>query len=460
MNNTSFKDKSGHVFERNGFIFRRINICGKENYEHLMNSGLYDELVKKNLLISHKEYEPFDDLLSSNDSEFYKLIKPEQIKYITYPYEWCFSALKDAALLTLKIQKTALKYSMTLKDASAYNIQFLKGQPIFIDTLSFEMYKDDSPWNPYRQFCQQFLGPLALMSYTDIDLNKLLTIYIDGIPLKIQTKLLPLKTKLNPLLLSHIHLHSFIQKKYESDTLSAQLPRTIDQNSLIALIDSLEDAVKSLKFPNIKTQWGDYYKNTNYTERSFQEKQEIISKYIDILAPESLCDLGANRGDFTRIASEKNINSVAFDIDPAAVEDNYRKVKKEKNGHLLPLIQDLTNPSPSIGFANDERQSFTKRFKCDVIMALALIHHLAICDNLPFENIAQFFSSLAPNLIIEFVPKEDSKVQLLLSTRDDIFDKYDKENFETEFRKYYEIIEQQKLEGSERILYLMKRKQK
>ena len=204
MNNTSYKDPCGFVFEFEGEIFRQVNLCAKEDYDFLMESGLYKKLVQNNLLVSHEEV----SLKKEKDPEVYKFIKPQQLKYITYPYEWSFSALKDAAVLTLKIQKMALAHKMTLKDASAYNIQFVNGRPVFIDTLSFERYKKDTPWSAYGQFCRHFLAPLALMSYTDISLNKLLISNIDGIPLETAQKLLPFNAKLNFGIFTHIVMHA------------------------------------------------------------------------------------------------------------------------------------------------------------------------------------------------------------------------------------------------------------
>ena len=171
-----------------------------------------------------------------------------------------------------------------------------------------------------------------------------------------------------------------------------------------------------------------------------------------------MCDLGANNGEFSRVAMKRGVEIVSLDIDPMAVEENYSKAKKNKEKSLLPLIQDFTNPSPAIGFSNDERMSFNERFKCDVVMALALIHHLSISNNLPFANIAKFLVSLAPNLIIEFVPKSDSKVQTLLSSREDIFVNYDVDNFEKDFGEYYDILKSVKINGSDRIMYLMRAK--
>ena len=313
-------------------------------------------------------------------------------------------------------------------------------------------------WDGYKQFCSHFLAPLALMAYNDISLNKLLISNIDGIPLNVVVNLLPFKARLNPLLFIHIYLHSLNQKKYESAGSCKNNSLNLDKKALLALIDSLEDCVKSLSLPKIQTEWSNYYNNTNYSDESFADKKTIIEDFLDTLSSKSLCDLGANNGEFSRVAMKRGVEIVSLDIDPMAVEENYSKAKKNKEKSLLPLIQDFTNPSPAIGFSNDERMSFNERFKCDVVMALALIHHLSISNNLPFANIAKFLVSLAPNLIIEFVPKSDSKVQTLLSSREDIFVNYDVDNFEKDFGEYYDILKSVKINGSDRIMYLMRAK--
>lgn len=457
MHNTSFKDPSGFIFLKNNTIYRQINQSYKENYEFLINSGLYQVLVDKKYLIPHKEVE----LNKNVEENFYKFIEPENINFISYAYEWSFSQLKDAALLTLEIQKLALKHGMILKDATNFNIQFKDGKPIFIDTLSFDKYKTNTPWQAYKQFCQHFLSPLALMSHTDIRLNELLKNHIDGIPLDLTCKLLPAKSKFNFGLLTNLFLHSDAQKKYENEKLNSNknIPK-LSLFALNALIDSLVDCVKSLKLPNIDTEWGKYYLNTNYTDKAFLSKKETISNFIEIIKPQTVWDLGANRGDFSRIASDKKINTISFDIDPIAVEKNYLHCKHTNESFILPLTLDLTNPTPDIGFMNEERSGFIKRAGADLTMALALIHHLAISNNLPFENIANLFSLISPSLIIEFVPKEDSKVQTLLASREDIFPDYNEFSFKESFEKYFEIIEEQKVFDSKRTLYLMRKKVK
>ncbi len=454
INSASFRDPSGFVFEEKGKIYRQINEIYKDDYELLMKSGLYEDLVKEKLLISHKEVDT-----KSKDTNAYKIIQPKCLSFISYPYEWCFSQLQDAALLTLKIQKTALKYGMSLKDASAYNIQFNEGKPIFIDTLSFEKYEEGKPWVAYKQFCQFFVAPLALMSYKNVELGKLLTNYIDGIPLDLANDLLPLKSKLNLSIFSHIYLHSKAQKKHSSDGVKSKENNIkISKQSLLAIIYSLENTIKNLKNIENETEWGDYYSFTNYNKTSFKNKKIVIEKYLKKIKAKSVWDLGANNGEFSRIASNLQIPTVAFDIDPKAVEINYRITKQKNEKFMLPLRIDLTNPSPAIGWANDERKSLAERGPVDLLMALALIHHLAISNNLPFAKIAQYFSTLGKYLIIEFVPKEDSKVKILLSTRKDIFSEYDQKSFEIEFSKYFRIIEQDEISFSKRHIYLMIRR--
>ena len=448
----SFRDPSGFLFKENGKIYRRINKVYADDYEQLMFSGLYNKLVENHLLIPHIETE----FKSADNDLLYKIIQPELVQFISYPYEWSFSQLKDAALTTLNIQKIAMEHGMSLKDSTAYNIQFWNGKPVLIDTLSFEKYKEGEPWVAYKQFCQHFLLPLVLMSYTDIRLSQLFRIYIDGIPLDLGAKLLPRKTRFKFSIFAHIHLHAKSQKKYEDKAIEKK--SRISKFKLLALIDSLETTVKNLKWNPKGTEWADYYDITNYSSDAFKCKKNYIEEFLKSINPASIWDLGANTGIFSRIASEKNIPTISFDVDPAAVEKNYQICKEKNETNILPLVLDLTNPSGGIGWANQERMSFIERGPVDTVFALALIHHLAISNNLPLINIAEFFSSICKFLIIEFVPKSDSQVKKLLLTREDIFDKYDKENFEKDFDNYFNIRKYLKIEGSERYLYLMEKK--
>ena len=451
---SSFRDPSGFLFYRDGSIFRQVNSIYQENYDHLVNSGLYENLVNAELLIPHEEIDIEDAL----PHLAYKVIKPELIPFVSYPYEWSFSQLKDAALTTLRVQKKSLDFGMSLKDCSAYNIQFRKSKPIFIDTLSFEKYHEGQPWVAYRQFCQHFLAPLALMSYRDVRLNQLLRIYIDGIPLDLASSLLPFRTRFIFSLLSHIHLHARSQKHYADKSVDIS-GRRVSRLSFLGLISNLESAVKKLRWRPGGTEWANYYEDTNYSSDAIEHKRQIVAEFLEKIKPNSVWDLGANVGMFSRIASDKGIETISFDIDPAAVEINYLECVKKGEAHILPLVLDLTNPSPGIGWQNAERMSILERGPAHTVLALALVHHLAISNNVPFEKIAEFLYNTCSSLIIEFVPKADSQVQRLLSTREDIFPDYKQQVFEQEFERYFTVQSCAGIKDSERILYLMQRSQ-
>jgi hypothetical protein len=449
----SFRDPSGFLFYKDGSIYRQVNITYKENYDHLMNSGLYETLVNADFLIPHDE----SDIEYARSDKAYKIIKPELIPFISYPYEWCFSQLKDAALNTLEIQRKSLDFGMSLKDCSAYNIQFRKGKPIFIDTLSFEKYHEGRPWVAYRQFCQHFLAPLSLMSYKDIRLNQLFRVYIDGLPLDLVSSLLPSRTRFIFSLLSHIHLHAKSQKHFADKTVNTS-GHKMGRLSFLGLIDNLESAIKKLKWQPQGTEWADYYEDINYSSGALQHKKQIVAEFINEVKPKTVWDLGSNVGMFSRITSDKGIQTISFDIDPAAVEKSYLECIAKSETNILPLLFDLTNPSPGIGWENQERMSLIERGPADAVLALALIHHLAISNNLPIDKLAEFFCKICNYLIIEFVPKSDSQVQRLLSTRDDIFLCYTQVFFENSFGKYFATLNSAKISDSERRLYLMKRR--
>lgn len=446
----SFRDPSGYVFYHNGEIYRQVNHGYKENYDYLISSKLYDTLISKGLLIPHREV----DIPGPEHENAYKIIRPEKVPFISYPFEWCYSQLKDAALVTLALHKTALEYGMWLKDASAYNIQFLNGKPILIDTLSFEVYPEEEPWVAYRQYCQHFLAPLALMSLKDIRLNQLLRIYIDGVPLDLASKLLPFRSLFSLSLLSHIHAHARTQK-YFAHRIRNRKKRKMSRVGMLGIIDNLEKIVEKLKWRNFDTEWNDYYEKNIYTNGAFHEKQKIVSEFLDKLQPRKVWDMGANTGVFSRIAAGKGIPTISFDIDPACVENNYLKVKSDSDRNLLPLMLDLTNPSPNLGWQNNERKSVIERGPADTVIALALVHHLSISNNIPLDLLALFFLKIGHSLIIEFIPKSDPQVQILLASRQDIFPRYDQENFEKSFHHYFHIEDAVKIHQTQRVVYRM-----
>ena len=451
----SFRDPSGFLFYREGAVYRQVNISYKENYDYFMDSGLYESLTNSSLLISHEE----SHVKAAQPNNVYKIIKPELIPFISYPYEWSFSQLKEAALITLQIQKKSLEFGMTLKDGSAYNIQFRNGAPIFIDTLSFEKYQEGQSWVAYRQFCQHFLAPLALMANCDIRLGQLLRLDVDGVPLDLASSLLPFRTWLKFSLLSHIHLHAKSQKHFANKTVNKN-GRKMSRLSFLGLIDSLKAAIKQLKWIPKGTEWAEYYKDNNYSQEALEHKKEIVEAFLEKVNPLRVWDLGANTGYFSRISSGKGIQTISFDFDAAAVEKNYRSCCEEGETKILPLLLDLSNPSPGVGWENQERMSLLERGPVDAVLALALVHHLGISKNLPLNRIAEFFADICNTLIIEFVPKSDSQAQRLLATREDIFPNYTQAAFEAEFDQYFFMPNSVRIKDSKRTLYLMQRRVK
>lgn len=456
----SFRDPSGFVFSHEGAVYRQVNAIYASAFDQFVESGLYDQLTRKAYLVAHEEIDPGN--LPPPQPGCHKLLKPEQLPFISYPYEWSFSQLKDAALLTLRIHALALKHGFALKDASAYNIEFIGSKPIFIDTLSFEPYIEGKPWTAYRQFCQHFLAPLALIATRGPEFSKMLTAFIDGIPLGFASRALPNRTKLNYGLMAHLHAHAKIQDEYAdaaSDGKSSKAKEAqLSKSSQRALVESLARTIDKLTWSIPKTEWGDYYDNTNYSDASAEHKKTLVDVFLSEI-PGTLNvvqDLGANQGDFSRIAAARADTVIAQDIDPVAVEKHYLARKSSERQNITPLIQDLFAPSPAIGWANQERASFVDRSKASAVMALALIHHLAISNNVPLGNIASLFASLSDWLIIEFVPKADSQVIRLLRTREDIFPDYTEAGFEEAFSEIYEIKRKEAISGSERTLYLLR----
>lgn len=448
----SFRDPDSFVYTKKGGIFRQINKSYQDSFQELLNSGLYDLLVSSGLLLAHKEINE-----SEMSRESYKVIKPEQLPFISYPYEWSFSQLKSASLVVLQILKMSLEYGMILKDGSAYNIQFYKGKPVWIDTPSFEKYEEGIPWFGYGQFCRHFLAPLSLMSYKDLRLGYLMREYIDGIPLDLASSLLPAKSFLNLSLLLHLHLHSK-SEKYSSRLSNASKNLKISKKSLLELVNNLESVVKGLKYPKSKSLWQEYYKDTIYSKKGFNQKLKFVDDSLRKIKPKTVWDLGANTGLFSVKAENTGAFVLAADSDPASVELNYLECTKNNRQNILPLIIDLTNPSPAIGWANEERMTLEQRGPADTIFALALIHHLGITNNIPFQRIAEFFFGLCKNLIIEFIPREDPNVQIMLKLRKDIFLEYGSESFETQFKKYFTIKEKIAVSDTMRTLYRMERK--
>lgn len=446
---SSYRDNSGFVFKENDIFFRAVNSNYIPVYEKLMTSGLYDKLQEKNLFIAHEE-------IDVNNSGLAKILIPTQLPFISYAYEWSFSMLKDAAICTLRNALYAFEHGMVLKDANTHNIQFLNGKPILIDSLSFENYVEGESWIAYRQFCECFLAPLLLMKYTSSSMNKLMLAYPNGIPLSVCKSLLPWKAKINMNVYLHVVLATKIITKLEVE--SNKKTTHFSKLKFKNLLKGLYDFVSSLSLPISKTTWDDYYAETILSKTYLEEKKKLVYQFLNEIEFKSLVDLGANDGEFSLHFANTDKKIIAIDEDVNCIERLYNLCKEKKITNVHPLINDLTTPTPAIGWNNDERENISSRIHADVTLALALIHHLAIANNVPLPKILSYFHSLSPYLVIEFVAKEDAKVKALLRHRKDIFDDYTLADFKNYVKPLFEILNEQKVGNEERWLFLLKRK--
>ena len=453
----SWRDPGGFIYRRDGVLYRQIGAASIDDWQAFVASGLAEQLIAKGRLIGHAEA----PLSAAATADARAVIAPEPIEFISYPYEWTFGELKDAGLLTLDVELEALAAGWTLKDASAYNVQFRDGRPVMIDSLSFEPHEDGTPWVAYRQFCEHFLAPLALMARRDVRLASLLRADPDGVPLDLAKGLLPWRTRLNFGLLSHLHLHANAQVRHADDDDDGKTARSvrISRAKLIGLIGNLRSTVAGLSWKPAGTEWSDYADNTSYNDRATQAKERLVGEPSCGRSPGRARGTSgptpvATAGSRRRPASACS-RSTSTRPPPSRTT---ARSGTEKRGDILPLILDVANPSPGIGWANTERRSLLERADPDVILALALVHHIAISRNVPLPMLLDLFAQLAPWAIVEFVPKEDPMVRRLLATRKDVFPDYTLEGFRAATGARWEVVAEEAIEDSPRVLFLLRRR--
>jgi SAM-dependent methyltransferase len=448
----SFRDPFGHVFTRDGIVYRRIEPAGAPSYDRLLASGLKDELVRRGWLVDHVEVEP--------DPGAHRVLRPDRIPVLSWPYEWPFGALRAAALLTLDVARTALEHGLVLRDASAYNVQFRGAMPVFIDTLSFGEYREGEPWVAYGQFCRHFLAPLALMSFRDARLAWLLRAAIDGIPLELARQLLPWSALARPGILVHLHLHARYGGRGPRDAeaqiaLGNEARRAhLSKSALLGMLESLRSTVSSLSWTPSGTTWATYYSTSSYADVSLAAKESAVRDLVERCPDRAMVwDLGSNTGRMLAAALPGGSLGVALDSDPAAVEIGWREANARGDTRTLHLVQDLVNPSPTQGWAQSEREGLAERGPADVVLALALVHHLAIGNNVSLRQVADLLARLGRNAIVEFVPKRDGQVVRMLSGREDVFANYDEEGFESAMRTRFDVEERIPIPATERSLW-------
>ena len=430
----SFRDPAANVYASEGKVVRLIYKSYFPEYDQFMDR-VYPILIEKGLIVPHRVMSRDEDRI---------VIAPEYIELITYPYEWTFAMLKEAALVTLLVNQIALEQGMMLKDASAYNIQYSRGRMRLIDTTSFMFYNGATPWPAYSQFLRHFVCPMLWIKYYNPKLSRLSEIYLDGIPVPLTSRMLPIHTRLSARLWRHIFAQSL---DFQPGPWAVDIK--MSRFNLIAFLNDLFKFVSRLEYKLISGHgWLKYAEAGSYTPDSLRSKKEIVYDCIDRIRGKRIMDIGANTGDYSHMAAAKGWDVIALDAD----HDCMFCLAGVNN--ILPLVVDLCNPSPAIGWDNQERHAIWDRIgKVDAVMALALIHHLSVRNNVPLGLVAELLAHHCNNLIIEWVPLEDRQAQKLLGTK--CIPEYSQQVFLNEFSRLFHIGRSFPITGSERIIYEM-----
>jgi ribosomal protein L11 methylase PrmA len=425
----SFRDPSGRVRVRGRQVLRAVFEPGRAGFEAARDAGIYDKAIAAGRLVGMKDADPA--ALAGFEPAPCHVVEHPCLDFVSYPYEWTFSALKAAALLHLDLHIDLLGDGFTLSDATAYNVQFRGTRPVFIDHLSIVPYGEGELWTGQRQFAMQFLNPLILWAKRGVAPNPWFRGSLEGIAPEELAPLLSLRDKLSFTVLAHVVAQSHAHRRSIRGG-GGERPkagRHLSKRALVAILDSLRDYVAGLSYPGGKSVWSDYAGRNSYDDERRAAKHDFVADMARSLQPALLFDIGCNSGDFTETAIDHGARAaVGFDFDFGALELAFARFDAA-GSPVLPLWLDATNPSPSQGWAGAERKSLADRAGADALLALAVIHHLAIARNVPLAMAVDWLVGLAPAGIIEFPGKGDPMVQALLANRVDIFPDYGEEAF-------------------------------
>jgi hypothetical protein len=455
----SFRDWDGRVFGGDGRILRALSAAGLADWQALAASDLFDKYTQTGALpLTHVDDDVLDEVRRLDpEGKWGGALSHERLPFVSYPYEWPFSMLKAAALLQLELTSAALAEGLMLKDGSPYNVQWRGSQPVFVDIGSFERAREGEAWPGYRQFCSLYLFPLMLEAYRGAPFQPWLRGSIDGISPVEFRKLFGRRDSLRPGMLRHVFLHASLERRYAArggEVRQALGEARLDTRVVQANVAGLTKLVRRLRSPAAESTWRDYDTTCTYTDAGTAAKEEFVGRVVAQRGRRLVWDLGCNEGRFSRIAAEGADYVVAIDSDPTVVDALYLDLAGQEERRILPLVVDLADPSPSIGWRNRERLTLVERGRPELVLGLALVHHLSISRSVPLRELVAWLRSLECELVVEFPAREDSMVQRLLAPkRPDAHPDYDTETWERLLRERFEIVDSARLPAGTRTLY-------
>ena len=458
----SFRDPTGRVYELGGRIIRGIDGATAADFERLSREKFFTRGIEKGVIVPTKQIVS-DELVGNNFSgkgPWAAFLEHEKIPFISYPYEWSFSMLRDAALLQLDVLEEALNAGWTLKDATPYNIQWRGVRPTFIDTPSFQPRLAGEQWVGYRQFCMLFLTPLMIKAYLDISHTDLLRANLDGLSPPEAARYFRGLSRLRRGVLSHIFFPAIVERsiaKRERDAVPAQKRRHVVQSDsmVLGLVQHMKRLVSSIKRPIEHTDWSNYERTHSYEDIEFKEKEAFVRRHAGARRCTMAWDVGCNTGHFSKICAEFAEHVIAIDGDHDAIEQLYLREKRHEDSNILPLNMNLANLSPAQGWAGSERKAFDKRSRPELVLCLALIHHIRFSANIPCALFLDWLRSLESEIIIEFVDRSDDMVIKLLTNKKEQYEDYSLEIFEVQLRERFEVIDSRDLKGGKRRIYML-----
>jgi hypothetical protein len=452
----SFRDRSSRVFYRDGAVLRGVSPQALRNWQALSRTTFFERFTADGRLVKTEAVDASIEARGSEIGGWAAVLKHEPIPFVSYPYEWSFSMLQDAARLQLDLLLAALDEDMTLKDASSFNVQWNGSRSVFIDIPSFEPYQSGHPWAGYRQFCQLFLYPLLLQAYKDVAFQPWLRGSIDGITPEQFNGLLSWRDRVRPGVFTHVYLQSTAQRRYgatQVDVKSELRSAGFGKQLIVSNVRRLRTLVDRLRWRPRKSPWSDYYQEHGYSAEDHAAKTAFVADAVQGAPRRLIWDLGANTGAFSRIAAEQGAYVVATDSDHATVDRLYTSLRDGQQQRILPLVCNLADPSPRLGWRGLERKSLVDRGRPDLVLCLALIHHMVITANIPLRDFIEWLAELGGDLVIEFVTKADPMVKTLLRNKDESYPDYEIPWFEECLAGRFRIQTRRELPSRTRILY-------